>query len=492
MALKQLLLSRKIAAKRSELETLEARKVELEEQRAALAAREAELETAVNEITEETPEEERAEVDAAVDELEAQVTECETAQAENEEAAVNLRNEIDGLQQELDELNRKASNPSPVENPQRSVEPVNIDIAEDVREERKGYPMKNIRKMLQTAQERAQIFAREDVKNYLTEMRSAIREKRAVTNAGLLIPEVFLGVLRENIADYSKLYRHVNLRKISGDGVMDVQGTAPEGVWTDCCATLNELTLVFNNVEVGCYKVGGYFAVCNALIEDADIDLAATLLDAIAQAIGLALDKAILYGRNASAAMKMPQGVVSRLVETEAPAGYPATARAWADLHTTNIITIPSTATGIELFQAIVTASGAAKGKYSRGAKVWAMNETTYTALKAQAMSFNAAGAIVSGIENTMPVVGGAVEVLDFIPDNVIIGGYFDLYLLAERRGNQFATSEHVRFIQDQTVLKGTARYDGAPAIAEGFVAIGINGVTPNATMTFAPDTANA
>ena len=70
MALKQLLLSRKIAAKRTELEKLETRKAELDEQRSALAAREAELENAVNEITEETPEEERAEVDAAVDELE--------------------------------------------------------------------------------------------------------------------------------------------------------------------------------------------------------------------------------------------------------------------------------------------------------------------------------------------------------------------------------------------------------------------------------------
>ena len=38
--------------------------------------------------------------------------------------------------------------------------------------------------------------------------------------------------------------------------------------------------------------------------------------------------------------------------------------------------------------------------------------------------------------------------------------------------------------------MKGTARYDGQPVIAEGFVAIGL-GTTPNATMTFAADTAN-
>ena len=83
------------------------------------------------------------------------------------------------------------------------------------------------------------------------------------------------------------------------------------------------------------------------------------------------------------------------------------------------------------------------------------------------------------------------VEVLDFIPDNVIIGGYFELYLLAERAGAKFAQSEHAFFVQDQTVFKGTARYDGQPVIAEGFVAIGINSTTPNATMPFAPDTVN-
>lgn len=492
MALKQLLLSRKIAAKRTELEKLETRKAELDEQRSALAAREAELENAVNEITEETPEEERAEVDTAVDELEAQVAECETAQSENEEATVNLRNEIDGLQQELDELNRKASNPAPVENTQRSEDPV--EIAEEIREERKGKPMKmTIRKMLQNAQERAQIFAREDVKAYMSEVRSAIREKRGLTNAGLLIPDVFLGILRENVMNYSKLLRHVNLQRIGGNGNLVVQGTAPEGVWTECCANLNELALDFANVEVGCFKVGGYFAVCNALLEDADIDLAATLLDAIDQAIGLALDKAILYGRNGDDAQKMPMGIVTRLVQTSKPAGYPATARPWVDLHTSNVKAIDNAVTGLSLFQGLTIDAGAAKGKYSRGEKVWVMNETTYTALKAEAMSINAAGAIVTGMEGTMPVIGGVVEVLDFVPDNIIIGGYFDLYLLAERAGNKFATSEHVKFLEDKTVMKGTARYDGAPAVAEGFVAIGIKGATVAANaVSFQPDDANA
>ena len=329
-------------------------------------------------------------------------------------------------------------------------------------------------------------FAREDVTNFLGEVRTCIKEKRALTNVGLTIPEVMLGVLRENITEYSKLYKHVNVRPINGEGRMIVMGTIPEAVWTDCCANLNELDLSFNDVEVNCWKVGGYFAVCNANLEDSDVSLATELLTAIGQAIGLALDKAILYGTGT----RMPLGVVTRLVQTQAPADYPATARAWANLSTSNVVALGNV-TGAELIAKIVETFGAAKGKYSRGEKVFVMNEATYTKLMAATVSVDANGRIVTGIADVMPVIGGAIEVLDFVPDNAIIGGYFDLYLLAERAGTKFATSEHVRFLQDQTVFKGTARYDGQPAIAEGFVAMAIGTTKPNATMSFAADTAN-
>ena len=120
------------------------------------------------------------------------------------------------------------------------------------------------------------------------------------------------------------------------------------------------------------------------------------------------------------------------------------------------------------------------------------MNEKTHAKLMAEALSFNAAGAIVTGIGDTMPVIGGDIVELDFIPDNVIIAGYGELYLLAERSGVQLASSEHFLFTADKTVYKGTARYDGTPVIPEGFVAIGIAGATVKANeVTFTADTAN-
>ena len=457
MALKALMLRKKINEAKKSLDALRAKDADF-------VTREADIEKSIEEAN---TEEERSAVEEAIDAFNSEKAEHEEGKGKLERTIADLENEL------AEEEKAQDTNPQP---------------EEEVRKENKPMSYRSKFFGAMDAQRRNAIFESEDVKNYLGEVRAAIREKRAITNVGLTIPEVFIGLLRENIIDYSKLYKHVNVVTVNGEGRQVIMGTIPEAVWTDCCANLNELSLTFNDVEVNCWKVGGYFAVCNANLEDSDIDLASELLAAIGQGIGLALDKAILYGTGT----RMPQGVMTRLVQTAAPADYPATARAWADLHTSNIKSHAASVTGAALIQQIVLDSGAAKGKYSRGEKVWVMNETTYTALMASTVATDANGNIVSGVANRMPVVGGVIEVLPFIPDNVIIGGYFDLYLLAERAGTKFATSEHVRFLQDQTVMKGTARYDGKPSIAEGFVAIGINGTTPNATMTFAADSANS
>lgn len=458
MALRVLMAKKRLDEKKKELEAIRSKKAEFE-------VRESDLEKAIEEAL---SDEEKSVV-------EEEINKYETEKAENDEKEKSLGEEVNKLEEELADLEKEQETPAQ-EEPAKE---------EEKRGENK--PMETRKFFNLNAQERDAFFQRDDVNAYLNEVRSCIREKRALTNVGLTIPEVMLGLIRENLLDYSKLYKHVDVRAISGDGRAVIMGEIPEAVWTECCANLNELDLVFNDVELGCWKVAGYYAVCNANLEDSDIALASELVIALSKAIGLALDKAILYGTGT----RMPLGVMTRLAQTEAPASYPTTARPWADLHTSNIKSIAAGTTGADLIAALVEDFGNAKGKYSRGEKVWAMNEKTYTSLVAASVSVDASGAIVAGVNGVMPVVGGAIEVLDFIPDNVIIGGYFDLYLLAERAGARFMQSEHVRFLNDQTVFKGVARYDGQPAIAEGFVAIGLNGVTPNATMTFAADTAN-
>ena len=486
--LRQLLLTRKIAAKEAELEKLKAERAELDEKRQALNTREAELEAAVNEITEETSEEDRAAVDAEVQEFEGQVTEADAAEAANEEAQVNLQGEIDALQRELDEVNAKATAQAaaPAETAPAAA-PEEIE-AEDIRSERKGKPM--IRKLFRTAQERAAFLAREDVKNYLSEVRAAIREKRAITNAGLTIPEVMLELIRHEIAQSSKLLPFVRVRSVGGKARQNVSGAIPEGVWTEMCANINELTIAFNQVEVDGYKVGGYIAICNAVLEDSDYDLAAEIISAIGGAIAKALDKAILFGTGT----KMPIGIVTRLAQTSQPASWGANAPAWTDLHTSNIKKLNiASSSGAEFFASLIENLGIAKDYYNVGGLFWVMNRKTHIKLMTKALAFNSAAALVANTE-FMPVLGGTVVEFedDQIADNEIIGGFGGNYLLAERAGIEFASSDIPLFLQDQTVFKGTARYDGQPVAGEAFVIVNFANTDPTTSKDFAADDANS
>ena len=466
MALKALLLKKRLDDSRKKLETLRKKSEEFE-------IREEELKKAIDEMPEDADEETRSA-------LEESIAAFEQERSEHADAVADLTREIEALEADLDEEEADApGEPEPAEEDK----PEKIERKAEMK---MNIPESRARMFGATAQERTMFFERDDVKAYLAEIRTCIAEKRALTNVGLTIPEVLLGILKENVINYSKLYKHVNVRSIGGEGRMVIMGTIPEAVWTDCCANLNELDLGFNDVEVNCWKVGGFFAVCNATLEDSDIDLAAELIAALGQAIGRALDKAILYGTGS----RMPLGIVTRLAQQSQPGTYPTTARAWEDLHSSNMLTAAST--GADVLANIVKNLGAAKGKYSRGELVHVMNEKTYTWLLAQAMTVNAAGAVVTGFSDRMPVAGGVIEVIEDVPDYNIISGYYDLYLLAERAGQKFASSEHFRFLADQTVFKGTARYDGQPAIAEGFVVQTVNGASAATTIAFTSDDANS
>lgn len=428
----------------------------------ALEAREAEIAEAIEEV--ENEEEEKA-VEEEVEQHEKDKTELNTEKEE-------LEGKIKEIDDELEELDKKET-----------------AVEEKTEDERQAEITMNTREMFGnlTREKTVEIVERQEVKEFLTRVRELKGQTRAVSGAELLIPSTLIGILRDNIHNYSKLLNMVWTRPIKGQARVTVAGTIPEAVWTEACATLNELGFNFNVIELEGYKVGGYIPICNATLEDAsDIDLYNEIMYMLAQAIGLALDKAILYGTG----KKMPLGIVTRLAQKTKPENYPAKAREWKDLSATNILQVTGK-TATELYADLILKTAAADPTYSTGRKFWAMNDKTYATLQSKLLTFNAAGALVSGMNNALPIINGEVAILPFIPDGDIIGGYSDLYVLAERAGITLASSEHVRFIEDDTVFKGTARYDGTPAIAEGFVVLNIDGKAPTTTLIFAEDKAN-
>ena len=119
------------------------------------------------------------------------------------------------------------------------------------------------------------------------------------------------------------------------------------------------------------------------------------------------------------------------------------------------------------------------------------MNSKTLATLKSKLITFAASGELLARFNGVMPIIDGDVDVLEFMPDGDIVGGYGDLYLLAMRSGMTIESSREVQFIQDNTVFKGKQRADGMPVIPGAFVAININNASVTTTMNFAADNAN-
>ena len=474
MALKAIMLRSKIDKKRSELNALLEKDADFE-------AREAELEQAIEEA--QTEEEQQT--------VSEQVEAFETEKTEHEESKARLNEEIMGLE---DELSATEAEP-PIDRTASSAK-------KPIRKERKGVEMitRDIRKLPMSVrafdslpmETRENIVEREDVKAFLSKVRSMKGSTRAITGGDLEIPVVFLELISENMYRYSKLLNRVRVRSVPGQARQTIAGTVPEAIWTEMCGAINELSFVFNQVTLDGYKVAGYVPVCNSLLEDtvSNLDLASWIVEMISESIGLAEDKAILYGKGASS--HMPLGIVTRLAQEDQPSGYPANAPAWVDLHESNIQSINGDSmSGAQFWSALTLAAGNTFTRYSRGNQFWAMNSRTYAKLKSKLITFTASGDIVANLYGNLPIITGDVDVLEFIPDGDIIGGYGDLYVWADRADIRIDQSEHVQFIQDNTVFRGKARADGMPIIPGAFVAININNTEVTTAMDFAADTAN-
>ena len=76
-------------------------------------------------------------------------------------------------------------------------------------------------------------------------------------------------------------------------------------------------------------------------------------------------------------------------------------------------------------------------------------------------------GEWVALIGGRLPIVSGDVDVLEFMPDYDIVGGYGQLYTYAQREGITIGDDKvgFINRVSDQTVFFAKERGDGAPII---------------------------
>lgn len=456
MALRALMLKKK-------LDDLHARLDAAKEQAEALKKREADLETAINEA--ETEEEQQTVSDA--------VKEFEDDKKENEQEEQSLLSAIEETEAELAEIEKnetESRNSDPQEQAEKQPERRN-----------KVMPYQHESFFGMPEERKAAFFANEEVRTFLADVReTGGKQKRAISGVELLIPDVMLPLIRQKAEEFSKLLKYVNFRAVKGKARITIAGATPEAAWTEMYTGVSEeLALAFCADKFDGYKVSGYVAISNDYLVDSDIALATEIINAVSAAIGKALDKAILYGADG----EMAYGVVPSLLATTAPSNHPTSGgRTWEDFHSSHVVTITSAnATGVKLFQNIVLNTALIRNDYSDGGLVWVMNSATKTKILAESVGVNSGAAVVAGMGNTMPVVGGDIVTLEYIPDSTVIFGYFNNYMLVQREGVELAQSTDVRFLEDETVYRGTARYDGKPIIREAFAVLGV-GKAPTTT----------
>ena len=475
MALKQLMLRKKLEAAQAAAENHRSKRTALDEKKTALQTREQAAEAALNELNAESTQEERDTVEQEANAIETEQAALEQEITAHDAEQTRLDEVVSGLETEVQQLDERSAPPKE-----------NKPALPDNRSRKEPGMVNRTKFYGMSHEERSAFFAREDVKNFIAQIRSSC-QTRAVTNTTLTIPDVMLEVLRDNMTQYSKLVKHVNLKRVKGKARQNIMGAIPEAVWIEAVGSLNELDLTLNQIEVDGYMIGGWIPISNVYLEDSDMNLGAEIMDALGKAIGLGLDRAILFGTG----VKMPIGIVTRLKQTAQPSSWETNARAWTDLHESNIKKINiAESTGAAFFIALVKALGAANPLYSDNQAFWVMNRATHMDIKAKALAFIPAALLTAG-DNTFPVIGGTVEELEMLGDNEIVGGFGSLYLLSEREGQKLESSEHVRFLENQTVFKGYARYDGKPVIGEAFVMVSYDNTDAVTSATFPIDYAN-
>lgn len=451
MALKQLMISKKIEQRKSSL-------TELVTKQEGLSVRSAELEEALNE----------AKTDEEIAAVEEEINKLETEESGIQEKKSILEGEITALEGELEQLNSNEPKNNPEPKPQPSER--NKDLGGETR--MKGNKLTT----------RAQVIERlnrEEVRSFYSNLKQAI-EKRSITGLDLTIPQIVLDSITDDLGRYSAFYDLVRVARLTGEGRAIIAGEAPEAVWTEMVGKLNELSSLFTDVEVDGYKVGGFIPLSNSLIEDSMINLASHVEELLKESIAIALDKAILYGTGT----KMPLGIIPAI-----QADYVADPE--SGLRLSNIITLSVADTK---FAKIIEAMKHVKrGRRGRGPITVAMNEATWLGtIVPMSLGNNAAGAFVTVSGQAFPGVGYKVVFSEEIPENNIVAGDFTKYLLAERSDVKTASSTEFLFTDDKTVFKATARYDGKPVKKSAFVVIGLNNTAPTVSATFTTDSANA
>ena len=412
MALKGIMLNKK-------LEGLRSKREELVKSREQLEAAETELEIAIGEAKTEE------EIEAVNQKIEAH--ESDVKNSDEDISAVD--SEIESVEKEIEEISEKSK-------PQGESAKTRSDVK--TKQNNYDYGVRN-NMLIETGtyldrRERMRAALQNpEVKEFFETLIDF--KKRGISGSEVLIPETVIDMINVDMTFVGSIYNLVTVRRLNGTARIILSGDTPDALWLECCGPLSEVNLEFSHTFIDCYKVGAFISVCNAILEDSFVNLADHIQQQFVKSITKAYDKAILTGDPLE---KMPTGIIPSLAAANKVASSAAFAKVYG-----NFGKLPDDASNLTAV----------------------MNRNTYyTMFAGQTILPTAAGQVVmpqfTRLPDGTPVV---FTPKDTMPDNQMLIGDFSKYLFVERAGIAVARSSEVRFIEDETLFKATSRCDGKP-----------------------------
>lgn len=422
MALRQLMLAKKIQQRKASFAVLK-------EEENKLKTRSEEIETAIGE----------AKTDEEMAAVEEEANKLDTDKAAFDEKKSKLEGEITQLETELEELNSKEP-PKQTRSSKRSQEG-----AEE------GMNRYQVRELLKTGE----YYKRAEVREFYEKFKNL----RAVGGAELTIPEVVVNRIMDIMGDFTTLYPLIDRIQVKGTTRILVDTDTTAATWVEQAGAIPTGDVgTIGEIDFDGFKVGKVTFVDNYLLQDSIINLDAYVTKKIARAIALALDKAIVAGEGATS--KQPTGIISQI-----PAGNKVDVVADNKLLINLVKKIGLIDTGADSVGEIIAVM---------------KRSTYYNRLVEFSINVDSSGNVVGKLPNLRQpdLVGLRVVFNNNLDEDKVLFGDFSKYTLVERESITIDSSEHVKFVEDQTAFRGKGRFDGKPTKKEAFALVTI---TPEA-----------
>ena len=423
MALRTLVLNKRIREKRERLTQLEATREELR-------SRETQLES---DIEAAQTDEERAAVDEAIETFDRE-------QNENNEQISAIEGEIADLERELEQA--ESSQNRAANQQQKHREEWRRPSEEGKRHAHSEH---------QHARSARRALTREtlihpEVRTFyesLTTMIQTRAQNGSLSSTELVIPEIVMDRIEDRMGDYATVANEVETLNVGGTSRVILDGADPEAVWVEQSGAISQIEGGFAKVEFDGWKLAGYMAIPNDIIEDSLINLAVYVETKLAKAIAKSRDKAILKGTGSTG--KQLVGIIP-------------------SLKSANSVTV----TGFNLGEILSKISLVDDGEEAYGEIIAVMKRSTFYGrfLRNMITTDSAGRYVVPDLKN--PNIGVRVVFSQYMDADKVLFGDFRRYMVTKRAALKLAASTDVKFIEDQTVIKGLERLDGKPLHVDG------------------------